>query len=206
MWAIQFTLVVQLSLSASSNFCLNCLSASSSLFPKARESWKWREKIWFYIFSVVRCESQSLQEADLATQHTPCPYSNTIYGRENEHQGMVIIWPLPEAFWRWNEFMITARQLLSCLSLPLLCKTVSQEMTLFHSLWTSEWNRQVRLSSMLTKSNLQRKEVYTLRYCISLTDVSSGSPAVNISAKRVMKRFPCRRKIRYASSQHWRNL
>lgn len=41
---------------------------------------------------------------------------------------------------------------------------------------------------------------------MSLTEVSSGSPAVNISAKSVINRFPCFRRIKYASSQHWRNL
>lgn len=119
MWAIQLTLVVQLSLSASSNFCLNCLSASSSLFPKARESWQWKRKMWLYIFSVVRCKPQSLQKASSAIQCIPCSYSNTIYRRENEHQGMVIIWPLPKGFCRWNEFTITARQLFSFLLPPL---------------------------------------------------------------------------------------
>lgn len=69
------------------------------------------------------------------------------------------------------------------------------------------WMKQVdRTELYVYKAQITKKEVYTLRYCISLTEVSSGSPAVNISAKSVMKRFPCRRKIRYASSQHWRNL
>lgn len=119
MWAIQLTLVVQLSLRASSNFCLNCLSASSSLFPKARESWQWKRKMWFYVFSVGRCKPQSLKKAGSAIQCTPCSYSNTIYRRENEHQGMVIIWPLPNGYRRWNEFTITARQLFSFLLPPL---------------------------------------------------------------------------------------
>lgn len=38
--ASQFTLVFQLSRRASLNFSLKCFSASSSVFPSARESWK----------------------------------------------------------------------------------------------------------------------------------------------------------------------
>lgn len=134
------------------------------------------------------------------TVHTPCSYSNTIYRRENEHQGMVTIWPLPKGFRRWNEFTITARQLFRFLRLPLKVKW-------FYSISFERLDKTGRYNwALFTRPKLQRKEVYTLRYCISLTEVSSGSPAVNISAKSVMKRFPCRRKIRYASSQHWRNL
>lgn len=49
-------------------------------------------------------------------------------------------------------------------------------------------------------------ESFTFRYWMSLTEVSSGSPAVSINAKRVMNRFPCLLRIKYASSQHCRNL
>lgn len=43
--ASQFTLVFQLSLRASLNFTLKCFSASSSVFPRARESWRQEAQI-----------------------------------------------------------------------------------------------------------------------------------------------------------------
>lgn len=77
-------------------------------------------------------------------------YLKAICKRENEHQSRVIIWPLTKDFWRWNEFMIPARQPLS-LPLPLLVKNYLTENDLFHSLWTFEWNRQVQLSSSVQR-------------------------------------------------------